>query len=122
MPRLSVQQLFDSRREKLQLTWNGGQKGASRELTHEALNRPGVGLVGHLNLIHPILIQALGLTDLEYLNNQPSAARTESLVTLCALLGFLPFPPSWSVAMSVSRRCHTDGYNIARTKFVTHGS
>ena len=83
MPRLNVQQLFENRREKLQLTWIGGQKGASRELTHDALNRPGVGLVGHLNLIHPILIQALGLSDLEYLNNQPPVARAESLATLC---------------------------------------
>ena len=84
MPRLSVQQLFEDRREKLQLTWIGGQKGASRELTHEALNRPGVGLVGHLNLIHPILMQALGSSDLEYLSNQPHAARNESLNELCS--------------------------------------
>ncbi len=83
MPRLSVQQLFEDRRDKLQLTWVAGQKGASRELTHEALNRPGVGLVGHLNLIHPILIQALGTSDLEYLTNRPSAARADSLATLC---------------------------------------
>ena len=83
MPRLNVQQLFEDRREKLQLTWIAGQKGASRELTNDALNRPGVGLVGHLNLIHPILIQALGLSDLEYLSNQPPAARAESLATLC---------------------------------------
>ncbi len=83
MPRLSVQQLFDDRREKLQLTWIGGRKGASRELTHDALNRAGVGLVGHLNLIHPILIQALGMSDLDYLGNQPTAARAESFATLC---------------------------------------
>ncbi|MBL8525623.1 MAG: HPr kinase/phosphorylase [Betaproteobacteria bacterium] len=83
MPRLSVQQLFEDRREKLQLTWVGGQKGASRELTHDALNRPGVGLVGHLNLIHPILIQALGTSDLDYLNQQPEAARNASLLALC---------------------------------------
>ena len=83
MPRLSVQQLFEDRREKLQLTWIGGQKGASRELTHEALNRAGVGLVGHLNLIHPILMQALGLSDLEYLSNQPLEARNASLNALC---------------------------------------
>ena len=83
MPRLNVQQLFEDRREKLQLTWIGGQKGASRELTHEALNRPGVGLVGHLNLVHPILIQALGLSDLEYLGKQAPEARTASLATLC---------------------------------------
>ncbi len=83
MPRLSVQQLFDDRREKLQLTWIAGQKGASRELTHEALDRPGVGLVGHLNLIHPILMQALGLSDLDYLGKQAPAARDESLAVLC---------------------------------------
>lgn len=83
MPRLSVQQLFDDRREKLQLTWIAGQKGASRELTQEALNRPGVGLVGHLNLIHPILMQALGSSDLEYLSRQPPEARNESLKALC---------------------------------------
>ena len=84
MPRLSVQQLFDDRREKLQLTWVAGQNGASRELTHEALNRPGVGLVGHLNLIHPILMQALGSSDLAYLSSQPPNARADSLQSLCA--------------------------------------
>ena len=83
MPRLSVQQLFDDRREKLQLTWIAGQKGASRELTHEALNRPGVGLVGHLNLIHPILMQALGSSDLKYLAGQSPEALSQSLITLC---------------------------------------
>jgi HPr kinase/phosphorylase len=83
MPRLSVQQLFDDRREKLQLTWIAGQKGASRELTNDALNRPGVGLVGHLNLIHPILIQALGSGDIEYLGNQPPDALRANLTALC---------------------------------------
>jgi HPr kinase/phosphorylase len=83
MPQLTVQQLFEDRRDKLQLTWVAGQRGASRFLTHDALNRPGVGLVGHLNLIHPILIQALGVSDLEYLGNQENAARAESLRTLC---------------------------------------
>jgi HPr kinase/phosphorylase len=83
MPRLSVQQLFDDRREKLQLTWIAGQKGASRELTHEALNRPGVGLVGHLNLVHPILMQALGSSDLEYLGKQSTEVRDANLVALC---------------------------------------
>ncbi len=83
MPRLSVQQLFEDRREKLQLTWIAGQEGASRQLTQDALDRPGIGLVGHLNLVHPILIQALGVSDLEYFNQQPPAAREQSLETLC---------------------------------------
>jgi HPr kinase/phosphorylase len=83
MPQLSVQRLFDDRRDKLSLTWVGGQRGASRALDHEALNRPGVGLVGHLNLIHPILIQALGLSDIEYLENLDQAELAASLEALC---------------------------------------
>ena len=83
MPQLSVQRLFDDRRDKLSLTWVGGQRGAARFLNHEALNRPGVGLVGHLNLIHPILIQALGLSDVEYLANLDEAQRAVSVEALC---------------------------------------
>ena len=83
MPQLSVQQLFDDRREKLSLTWVGGQRGASRALTNDALNRPGVGLVGHLNLIHPLLIQALGTSDVEYLDNLDGAQLGASLEALC---------------------------------------
>ena len=83
MPQLSVQQLFEDRRDKLQLTWVGGQRGASRVLTNDALNRAGVGLVGHLNLIHPILMQALGISDLEYLANLDEVSRSESLKVLC---------------------------------------
>jgi HPr kinase/phosphorylase len=83
MPQLSVQQLFEDRREKLSLTWVGGHTGASRTLNNDALDRPGVGLVGHFNLVHPILIQALGTRDVEYLNDQGEVARKESLRALC---------------------------------------
>ena len=41
MPRLSVQQLFSERREKLELTWIAGQKGGARPFPKDALNRPG---------------------------------------------------------------------------------
>jgi HPr kinase/phosphorylase len=83
MSLFSVQQLFEDRRDKLALTWIGGHNGASRVLPKDALNRPGVGLVGHLNLIHPILFQALGTTDIQYLDNLDDAQRKASLDALC---------------------------------------
>lgn len=83
MPQIGVQQLFDDRREKLKLTWIAGQRGAARFITHETLNRPGVGLVGHLNISHPIIMQVLGTSDLEYLRNQTSEQRENSLLALC---------------------------------------
>ena len=44
MPRLSVQQLFDERHERLGLAWAAGASGAAREFTGEMLRKPGVGL------------------------------------------------------------------------------
>ena len=77
MPRLSVQRLFDDRRERLGLAWAAGTAGGARELTGEMLHRPGVGLIGHLNLIHPLLVQVMGPREVEYLA-APRARRRAS--------------------------------------------
>lgn len=82
MPRLTVQQLYSERREKLALTWVGGQKGGARMFPQDVLKRPGVGLVGHFNLSHPIVMQVLGTSDIEYLEKLSSSERGEALYTL----------------------------------------
>src|SRR5215813_13952125 len=78
MPQLSVQQLFDDRRERLGLEWAAGASGAAREFTGEMLRRPGVGLIGHLNLIHPLLAQVLGRREVEYLQRLDASARAQT--------------------------------------------
>jgi len=83
MPQLNVQRLFEDRRDKLALTWVAGLAGAARPLPEDALNRPGVGLVGHFNLVHPILIQALGTSDIEYLDKLDAIELETSLEKLC---------------------------------------
>lgn len=92
MPQLSVQRLFDDRRERLGLEWAAGASGAARELTGEMLARPGVGLIGHLNLIHPLLAQVMGRREIEYvLSLEPpaqeqTAARIFGPDTICVFL------------------------------------
>jgi len=83
MPRLSVQRLFDERRERLGLGWRAGAAGAAREFTGEMLHRPGVGLIGHLNLIHPLLAQVLGPREVEYLRQLESEALAPTLSRIC---------------------------------------
>ena len=75
MPRLSVQQLFEDRRERLSLAWAAGASGSHRELTNEMLSRPGLGLIGHLNLIHPLVVQVLGGREVEYLQSLEAVER-----------------------------------------------
>lgn len=82
MPRLSVQQLFEDRRERLGLAWAAGSAGSQRELTNEMLRRPGLGLIGHLNIIHPLVVQVLGASELDYIERLGEAARGEMLERL----------------------------------------
>ncbi len=78
MPRLSVQRLFEGRGERLGLAWAAGAAGAAREFTGEMLRRPGVGLIGHLNLIHPLLVQVLGAAEIDYFSGLDAAAREQT--------------------------------------------
>jgi HPr kinase/phosphorylase len=93
MPRLSVQQLFDERRERLGLAWAAGIAGANREFTGEALRKDGVGLIGHLNLIHILLAQVLGPREVRYIESLESALRDETVDhivrddTVCVIVG-----------------------------------
>jgi len=99
MPRLSVQRLFDQRRVRLGLAWAAAPEGGGREFTGEMLHRPGVGLIGHLNLIHPLLAQVLGPRELDYLARLEPAARAQTTrhiaggETVCVILGDACAPP-----------------------------
>jgi len=93
MPRLSVQRLFDDRRARLGLAWAAGAAGAAREFTGEMLHKPGVGLIGHLNLIHPLLAQVLGPREVEYveqLSGEVQATAAAHMMggdTICVIIG-----------------------------------
>jgi HPr kinase/phosphorylase len=83
MPRLSVQRLFDDRSERLGLAWAAGRAGETREFTGEMLHRPGVGLIGHLNLIHPLLAQVLGRREVDYLERLDPSVRDKTAAGIC---------------------------------------
>ena len=78
MPRLSVQQLFERRRERLGLAWAAGRSGGAREFTNDMLRKPGVGLISHLNLIHPQLAQILGPPEAEYVESLEGPVRAQT--------------------------------------------
>src|SRR5258708_37411166 len=83
MPRLSVQRLFEARRERLGVAWDAGMAGKDREFSGEILHRPGVGLIGHLNLIHPLLAQVMGRREVDYLERLEPAVREPTAAGRC---------------------------------------
>lgn len=69
MPQLSIARLFEDNKEKLKLTWLSGRLGGTKDLNSELTKDSSKGLIGHLNFIHPNLIQVLGTSEVEYLNS-----------------------------------------------------
>lgn len=68
MSQISIAQLFEDKRQKLGLTWEGGRDGSDRRLDDDAISRSTQGIIGHLNFIHPNWIQILSETEADYLN------------------------------------------------------
>ena len=110
MPRLSVQQLFDRRQERLGLGWAAGRAGAARELTGEMLRKPGVGLISHLNLIHPQLAQIIGPPEADYLDKLEGAVRAQTAAhivggdTVCVVVcDNVPVPDALRLAADAAK-------------------
>jgi HPr kinase/phosphorylase len=70
MPQISVDQLFSDNEAKLCFSWFAGKSGGSRIITGDAALKPTVGLVGHMNFIHPFSVQVLGPAEFNYLQSQ----------------------------------------------------
>jgi HPr kinase/phosphorylase len=69
--------LFEDNREKLKLEWVAGRNGGAKELNSELTKDSSQGLIGHLNFIHPNLIQVLGSSEVDYLNGlDPASCRS----------------------------------------------
>ncbi|MBI4196045.1 MAG: HPr kinase/phosphorylase [Betaproteobacteria bacterium] len=68
MAQLSIARLFEDNEDKLKLEWVAGRSGGAKALNSELTKDSSKGLIGHLNFIHPNLIQVLGASEVEYLN------------------------------------------------------
>ena len=69
MPHLSIARLFEDNREKLKLEWLAGRGGGARSLSSDQIKNSSKGLIGHLNFIHPNLIQVVGPSEAKYLKS-----------------------------------------------------
>jgi len=79
MPQVSITRLFDDNRERLGLAWVAGREGAARQLDGSLTKDSSKGLIGHLNFIHPNLIQVLGASEIEHLDRMAVADCREAL-------------------------------------------
>ena len=99
---LTVQTLYDARRDKLGLEWIAGQQGGKHIIIPEEIRSitpaagpdagtaettegtkketvSGQSLVGYLNLIHPHQIQILGAVELNYIEGLRDISRQDAI-------------------------------------------
>lgn len=99
MAQVSIARLFEDNREKLKLEWVAGRNGGAKTLNSELTKDSSRGLIGHLNFIHPNLIQVLGASEVAYLNGLDSAgcrsqlARTATQELACFIVAGIDQPP-----------------------------
>jgi len=82
MSRISIAQLFEDNRDKLDLTWEAGRDGGDRPLDDDAIAASTQGIIGHLNFIHPNWIQVLSGTEADYLNQLAPDALQQNMQRL----------------------------------------
>jgi HPr kinase/phosphorylase len=80
MPQVSIARLFEDNREKLKLEWVAARNGGAKEINSEHTRDSSRGLIGHLNFIHPNLIQVLGASDVAHLNGMDAASCRAALI------------------------------------------
>jgi HPr kinase/phosphorylase len=79
MPRISIARLFEDNQSRLKLDWRVGRDGAGKTLDSELTKDSSQGLIGHLNFIHPNLIQVLGLSEIQHLESMDAASCAATL-------------------------------------------
>lgn len=84
MPQISIARLFEDNRSRLQLAWRAGEAGAVKLLDSELIKDSSKGLIGHLNFIHPNLIQVLGMSEIQHLDGMDTASCIDALQQMAA--------------------------------------
>ena len=67
MRSVEISQLVRDNLERLDIEWVAGKDGGGRALSRDTTTQADVGLVGHMNFIHPFRIQLIGPAEIAYL-------------------------------------------------------
>lgn len=65
----TVRVIYEDMRNRVQLSWVAGRRGANRTIKRHEAASGGASLLGHLNLIHQNQVQIVGNAEMTYLGN-----------------------------------------------------
>lgn len=78
MSQISIKQLFEDKKDKLDLRWEAGNRSDDKSLNNDIIAQSTQGIIGHLNFIHPNWIQVLSYAEIDYINQlQPEGLKSK---------------------------------------------
>jgi HPr kinase/phosphorylase len=83
MQEISLIQLFEDHRDKLELSWDLAV-GSNRRIGLKESGNYGADVIGHMNLIHPERLQVIGAAEIAWLRRVSPAQFTHQLGALIA--------------------------------------
>jgi HPr kinase/phosphorylase len=75
---VEISKLVADNQERLGIEWVAGRDGGSRALSRDTTQQAHVGLVGHMNFIHPFRVQVVGPAEITYLNTLSQSEQTDT--------------------------------------------
>ncbi len=82
MAQINVSELFKQTHLKLKLNWIAGLEGGTNQLNSQAVTKPSLALIGHLNFVHPNRVQVLGCAEMDYLRSLSIIAMQQAITNL----------------------------------------
>jgi HPr kinase/phosphorylase len=83
MQEISLVQLFEDHRDKLEFSWDLAA-GSNRRISLKESGNYGADVVGHMNLIHPERLQVIGAPEIAWLRRVSPAQFTHQIGALIA--------------------------------------
>lgn len=84
MAEINVAELFKQTQRKLKMKWVAGKNGGANVLTSQAVSKPSLALIGHLNFVHPNRVQVMGCAEMDYIRSLKPEAATLAIENLYA--------------------------------------
>lgn len=82
MGQISVAELYHDTRRNLRMSWVAGLDGGDKLLTSDAVTKPSLALIGHLNFVHPNRVQVLGCAEMDYLRTLDTKGMKQAIQNL----------------------------------------
>ncbi|NOX42615.1 MAG: HPr(Ser) kinase/phosphatase [Gammaproteobacteria bacterium] len=81
---ISIVDLFDYHKDRLDLKWIAGEKGKNNKLDKKQNDGKYASpmQIGHMNFVHPHRIQVIGPTELEYIQEKKKSGLKELLIKI----------------------------------------